>query len=314
MSLTPSVFWAQTETRITLKVDLKDVQVCVCYSFTICHANPPHFQSANILFSPREVNYSSSAKGQDYNFTLPLYEAIDKSRCTHKVTASRVDIVLEKEVEEWWPRLTSTPQKPHFLKIDFDKWRPSKEDEDAFADEEKENKHVHQDQERSRQLLEDYPNIMDQVEQEELGYRRESFKKVYLLMYNLVQFIGFLYVCLVMGIQYGKRGPAFIPETYQYVGNAMKFFQLLQFLEVMHPLFGYTRNSMLVPFMQTSGRGFILFAMIEAEQRIQSKPVVFYLFLVWSIIEIVRYVQQKSDKRKKTSQMLISFSDTRTTS
>lgn len=231
------------------------------------------------------MNYASDgvgAKGHhdNYHFTLPLYDTIDRDRCTYKLSPSRVDIVLEKAVPGcWWPRLTGTPQKPHWLKIDFDKWRPSKEDEDAFAD----------DTPRERQLLQDYPDIMGQVEQEELGYRRENFKKVYLLLYNLIQFIGFLYIVLVMGIQYAKRGPAFIPDTYQYVGNAMKFFQLLQFLEVMHPLFGYTRNSPLVPLMQTSGRGFILFAMIEAEERIQSKPVVFYLFAVWSLIEVIRY-------------------------
>lgn len=245
-------------------------------------------QSADLLFSTRELNYSSDGVGANkghqnaYNFTLSLYEAIDRDRCTYKVSANRVDVVLEKAaVGEWWPRLTSTPQKPHWLKIDFDKWRPSKEDDEDEGQQTTE--------ERSRPLLDDYPHIMDQVEREELGYRREDFKKVYLLIYNLVQFIGYLFIVLVMGIQYAKRGPDFIPETYQYVGNAMKFFQLLQFLEVMHPLFGYTRNSMLVPFMQTTGRGFLLFAMVEAEVRIQTKPVVFYLFLVWSLIEVVRY-------------------------
>lgn len=240
----------------------------------------------NALFEAGELNYSSDgigAKGDfPYTFTLPLYEAIDKERCSYKVLPSRVNIVLEKRVAEWWPRLTSQPQKPHWLKIDFDKWRPSKDDEDAFDDE-------IESRDKARDLLKDYPGIMNQVEQEELGYRRENFKKVYMLFYNLVQFTGFLYIVLIMGIQYTKRGPEFIPETYQYVGNAMKFFQLLQFLEVMHPIFGYVRNSPVVPFMQTTGRGFVLFVMIEAEERMQTKPVVFYLFLVWSLIEIVRY-------------------------
>lgn len=193
-----------------------------------------------------------------------------------------MDIFLAKKTAGWWPRLTRTPQKPHWVKIDFDKWRPSKEDEDAFDDE-------RDSQERARQLMQDYPDIMGQVEREELGYRRESFKKVYLMIYNIVQFIGYFYIVLVMGLQYAKRGPSFIPDTYAYVGNAMKFFQLLQFMEVLNSLFGYTKNSMLVPLMQTSGRAFILFAMIEAEERMQTKPVVFYLFLVWSLIEVVRY-------------------------
>jgi hypothetical protein len=47
----------------------------------------------------------------------------------------------------------------------------------------------------------------------------------------------------------------------------------------------------LVPFLQVSGRAMVLFAMIEAEPRMQTKPVVFYLFIVWSLIEVVRYVK-----------------------
>lgn len=80
-----------------------------------------------------------------------------------------------------------------------------------------------------------------------------------------------------------------IPFAYITVGNAMKFCQLLQYLEVMHPLFGYTKGSTLFPFLQVTGRNFILFCMIDAENRIQTKPVIFYLFVVWASIECVRY-------------------------
>lgn len=80
-----------------------------------------------------------------------------------------------------------------------------------------------------------------------------------------------------------------IKVTYQNVGSIMKFFQLLQYLEVMHPLFGYTKGSIMFPFLQVTGRNFILFCMIEAESRIQTKPVILYLFFVWSLIECVRY-------------------------
>lgn len=167
------------------------------------------------------------------------------------------------------------------FQIDFDKWRPSVEDEEVFEDEEEFRK--------KRDVFQDYPDMMSRLENEEVGYRRENFKKVYLLLYNLVQFIGYLFIVIVLGVQYGKYGVDFIPEAYQHVGSAMKFFQLLQFLEVMHPIFGYTRNSALIPFMQTTGRSFVLFVMIELEPRMQNKPLVFYLFMVWSLIEIVRY-------------------------
>lgn len=79
-----------------------------------------------------------------------------------------------------------------------------------------------------------------------------------------------------------------IPTAYALVGNAMKFIQLLQYLEVLHPMFGYTKGSALIPFMQVTGRNFVLFVMIEFEERMQSKPAVFYVFVIWSLIEIFR--------------------------
>jgi len=73
------------------------------------------------------------------------------------------------------------------------------------------------------------------------------------------------------------------------VGNPFKFLQLLQLLEVMHSLFRYTRSNTLICLLQVGGRAIILFLMIDAESRMQTKPIVFYLFVTWSMIEVVRY-------------------------
>jgi len=45
---------------------------------------------------------------------------------------------------------------------------------------------------------------------------------------------------------------------------------------------------------QVLGRNIIVFCMIEAEPRMWEKPVVFYLFLVWSSVELVRWVTWSS--------------------
>lgn len=101
-------------------------------------------------------------------------------------------------------------------------------------------------------------------------------------------YIGFLYVVCVLCIKYAKDGSDFIPETYDAVGPALKFLQLLQFLEVMHPLFGYVKGGMLMPLLQIGGRFFILFLMLEFEPRIQKMPVTFFLFLAWAAVELIR--------------------------
>lgn len=94
----------------------------------------------------------------------------------------------------------------------------------------------------------------------------------------------------MLTITYQRNGYEEIAQnTYKIVGNAMKFCQLLQYLEVMHPLFGYTQGSTIFPFLQVTGRNFILFCMVDAETRIQTKPVILYLFLSWTLIECIRY-------------------------
>lgn len=168
-------------------------------------------------------------------------------------------------------QFTNEPTEP--TQIDFDRWRSLEDD---------------LDDEQTRTVTDDYPGLHDRLHREEFGYRPEQTRFVYLLFYNLFQFVGFLYIFLVMCIQYGRDGPDSISTAFATVGNPMKFCQLLQYLEVMHPLFGYTSGGALMPMLQVSGRNFILFAMLDAEERMQTKPVVFYLFLVWSMIEVVR--------------------------
>ena len=61
------------------------------------------------------------------------------------------------------------------------------------------------------------------------------------------------------------------------------------FLEVLHPLFGYTKGSSLKNLAIIGARNFVIFVLIESEERMHEKPVVFYLMVVYSALEIVRY-------------------------
>ncbi|XP_012273014.1 very-long-chain (3R)-3-hydroxyacyl-CoA dehydratase [Orussus abietinus] len=257
--ITPFVYWAQTQNQVTLKVDLTDAEVlCV------------NLEQKKLRFEAR----GEGARGvHTYGFTLEFHSNVDPDESEYKVIDRQVDFRLKKKCSGWWPRLTGPPLKPPWLKIDFDKWKC--EDMD--------------DEEEKRDICQDYPNLYDKLHKEEFGYRKEDLKKVYLILYNLCQFVGFIYVLAVMGIRYSRDGPDSMKDTYAAIGNPMKFILLLQFLEVMHPLFGYTKGSALIALLQVGGRAFILFFMVDAEPRMQTKPVVFYIFLVWSTVEIVRY-------------------------
>ena len=46
----------------------------------------------------------------------------------------------------------------------------------------------------------------------------------------------------IINIQYAKHGEEVIPKTYNFVGNVMKMLHLLMILEILHPVFGYTKG------------------------------------------------------------------------
>ncbi|KAI8115190.1 Very-long-chain (3R)-3-hydroxyacyl-CoA dehydratase 3 [Lucilia cuprina] len=259
-NLSPFVYWAQTDKLITLKVDLKDAK------------NP------EVEFTTKTVKFKAKGLGargiNDYKFEIHFYGFIDDEESTFKVNDHKVEFNIKKLTDGWWPRLVATPQKPQWLKIDFERWLT---EDDLLEDE------------KPRDVIEDYSKEYDRLQKEEIGYIKESSKKVYMVFYNLAQFIGFLYILSVMGVLYYRDGVNSITKTYAAVGNAMKFIQLMQYLEVLHPIFGYTKGSPLVPFMQVTGRNFVLFFMIEFEERMQTKPAVFYVFLIWSLVEVFRY-------------------------
>lgn len=76
-----------------------------------------------------------------------------QDKCT-KITDHKIDLILSKSNKGWWPRLTSQPQKPAWLKIDFDKWQS----EEDIADEE------------VRDIREDHPGLYKSLQKQEMGY------------------------------------------------------------------------------------------------------------------------------------------------
>lgn len=61
------------------------------------------------------------------------------------------------------------------------------------------------------------------------------------------------------------------------------------FLEVLHPIFGYTKGTFLKNLAFVGFRNFVIFVLIESEPRMHEKPVVFYLMMVYGALDIIRY-------------------------
>ncbi|KAK4295498.1 hypothetical protein Pmani_031936 [Petrolisthes manimaculis] len=261
--LSPFVYWAQTDTTITLRIELRNVQ-------------SPYVDLQEQSLSFSAVGHGAQGE-KKYGFNLRLLRLIDTESSKYRVLDRNVEFSLTKMDVEFWPRLLEDSKKPAWLKIDFDKWT----NEDEHSD----------DPDEGRDIIEDFPGLYERMQAEELGWpsKRESMKKVYLFLYNLWQFVGFLYVVCVMATRYLKDGPDSMAGTYAAVGWMMRLCLLTQGLEVLHPLVGYTKGSVAEGIVQVGGRAIIFFCLIEGEERMQTKPVIFYLFLVWSFIELVRY-------------------------
>lgn len=285
----PFVYWAQTESDITIRVDVKDVVQ----------------DSAEVVIEEEEIEVTATGIGaqggllkRNYHFVIEFFLPVDKEASSFQVLDSGIQISLKKKDKDWWPRLLYQQQKLAWLKIDFDRWK----NPDGFDDSEDEaaNKangggggggaddpfgHM-----RTEDLIRNkYPDLYKDLEKDELGFVSESTKKVYLFCYNLFMFTCFLYIFCVLNIRYAKLGHDFVNEAFGSVGGVVKMVHLMMILEVLHPVFGYTKGSVFNNAVHVGRRLLILFVLIDSESRMQTKPVVCYLLAIWTVLELFRY-------------------------
>ncbi|XP_059609789.1 very-long-chain (3R)-3-hydroxyacyl-CoA dehydratase [Phlebotomus argentipes] len=250
--LNPLVLWSQTISRVILRVELEACQVDECT-----------LTGRRLMF--RGTGQGASGR-RTYTFSLELIADVGPPSVA--VSETNVYVTLPKVVLSRWSHLVA--ERLHFVRFDFDRWSDNEE-------------------EGQRNVVNDYPDVLQSLQRQELGYSREQSKKVYLALYNLLQFCGFLYIVIVLSIRIIRHGYIATHDSFLAVGSVFKFCQLMQFLEVLHPLFGYTNGSVIAPLMQTVGRAIVLFFAIDTDERIQRLTIVTYLFFVWASIELVRY-------------------------
>jgi len=179
---------------------------------------------------------------------VEFYLPVDCSESGCEVFEREMRIHLKKKEPDWWPRLLYDQQKLNWLKIDFDRWKEPADD----SEDEGMMSGFDPNMSTEDYLRQEYPEVYEKMEKERQGFISESKRKTYLFCYNLFMFCGFLYVSLIMVLRYAKFGEEFFSDCYASVGDAMKFLHLLMFLEVMHPMFGYTKGSILEAALQVS--------------------------------------------------------------
>ena len=275
MSLSPFVYWGQTESTLSLRVDLKRTE------------NPV------IELTEKKLSFSGEgygARGQNqYLFHIDFFDEVQPSDSFYKVIDRDIEFVLKKKESKTWPRLLEAQAKPAWLKVDFDKMYDDGSDDDGDVDDEA------VDWRRTPNLMRNlnhkFKRDKDFGRSRKQSLKPEEFRKVYLFLYNLFQCVGFSYLLLVLGIRYSlPESERELTDAYEVIGKTMKFLHLLKLLEVLHPLLGYTTGDYLYPAIEIGYHMFLLFIVIDGEPQIQSRPVTFNLFLIWSLTDVIRLV------------------------
>eukprot|EP00731_Ephydatia_muelleri_P016728 Em0009g1152a len=218
-----------------------------------------------------------------YGFDLELYDVIDTENCRMTLSAKEVEFRLLKKEAKEWPRLQSAKVRPSWLRVDFDRW---KSDSSGEEEEDEKSKKSVREEHQKRQL--------EAIEQELKKFDTymkwaDVARKAYLVCYNVVQWVGFCVVvwllgkCLFDGYEDGIR------MAYEWAGPTLSLCQTLAFLEVVHSAVGLVKGAIVPSLMQVSGRAIILFVVLDTNKQLHDHPVVWVLFLVWSLIELVRY-------------------------
>ncbi|XP_039251681.1 very-long-chain (3R)-3-hydroxyacyl-CoA dehydratase-like [Styela clava] len=258
-TLLPTVRWAQRKDMLSLKIELQQ-----------CH-------HPNIVLKTKSMTFEAKGVGANgenqYKFSLEFYKPIDEESCIHKVTGSSVEVFLTKEgMGEWWPQLTSQKKSPHFLKLDFDKWRSESDEEDE--------KRKEQESSFLRELKNEKKKYEETV---------DMLRRGYLVLYNVIQFLAHCYIFFFLTVNIFRGGTKLFPIAYDRCGNAVHFAVVLSFMEAVHPFTGIMKGSWITPLMQVFGRNFALFCLWLAADFIKHEWYVTVLLLAWSSIEMVRY-------------------------
>ncbi|VDQ04393.1 unnamed protein product [Trichobilharzia regenti] len=112
---------------------------------------------------------------------------------------------------------------------------------------------------------------------------------IYLFMFNIIQFAGYLYTCgtLLFGlIQYKEVEKI---AFYDWVIDRLFLVQILATLEPVHALLGWIQGGNIVAsFFQVFGRSLVLFFIVLPHSQFHSESTTYWLFLAWSLSEVIR--------------------------
>uniref|UniRef100_A0A914UU45 Very-long-chain (3R)-3-hydroxyacyl-CoA dehydratase n=1 Tax=Plectus sambesii TaxID=2011161 RepID=A0A914UU45_9BILA len=241
----------------------------------------------------KSLNYQAVATGargrKDYSFHLDFNDEVETNNRDVEVKTSgrHVEVTLTKRRMGWWPQLI-TGDKPHWLKIDFDKWKhPDESDSDK---EEVPMTPEQQMDEMTKKLMFDFDregkgkNTMSL--DEAVNYVR-YFQSTYLLVYNVALFLGHFLVVSELLFGFIVYGTDYFDSFWEQTSVRVRICTILQYFDVMHAVFGLTKSGYKAALVQISGRLAMTF-IIGGNPNIHTAATTYCLLVTWFLIEIFR--------------------------
>jgi very-long-chain (3R)-3-hydroxyacyl-CoA dehydratase len=275
--LSPTVLWAQRKHFILLRVQIKPLE-------------RPDFAIHETHMTFKVFGEGLSGKAT-YSFELVFCEPVSTEHCRMKISETEVEFRIVKKIVREWPRLHSSQERPHWLRVDFDHWEELSDGEEGEEDGDGGEKALAR--ERVAEIKEKQAKMISEMEKvkkeaTQLWKTANTARTVYLLVYNGVQWAGFILIVmsLLKCLPKGREG---IATAYSTTSSMLMFSQALMMLEILHCALGLVKGGITTVFLQVFGRFVVLFFVLRPSVEIHEHPIVYVLFLVWSLIELFRY-------------------------
>lgn len=193
--ISPFVLWGQDDAYVTLKIELRSVV------------------SPNIDIKKNKIQFQSFGVGlqgaNEYQFEFDFYDKIDPEKSLFKVQENSVEILIKKQNTSIWPRLTSNKLRRAWLKVNFEKscWKEI-DDEEPFRKFENNELDFYLrndiDKIGNRTLFEnkELVNETNLTDYDVSISKVEFMRKFYLILYNLIQLYGSVYLLTSLFLRY----------------------------------------------------------------------------------------------------------------
>ncbi|XP_076004923.1 very-long-chain (3R)-3-hydroxyacyl-CoA dehydratase 4 [Genypterus blacodes] len=115
-----------------------------------------------------------------------------------------------------------------------------------------------------------------------------SVRLAYIFIYNLFQFCSHTWILANISARFLSFGRDALADTFYSVGVVMSLCQLISILELFHIADGLEKARLFPRLFQILERHLLLILVIMLEE-VQSKPIMCVQFLLWNILDLLRY-------------------------